>query len=101
MSIFYQAVFVLQDDNTEVEENVEETHTTNGISKEIRKRPVIVERLVSAWGAWLAYMRHPVRDAGLGLSLLFMTVLAFDNYSRGEFFIHIMFINVGKKLILN
>lgn len=29
-------------------------------------------------------MAHPVRDAGLALSLLFMTVLAFDNYSRGK-----------------
>lgn len=41
-----------------------------------------VERLTVAWGAWRAYMQHPVRNAGLGLALLFMTVLAFDNYSR-------------------
>lgn len=42
-----------------------------------------VARLTVAWGAWRAYMQHPVRNAGLGLALLFMTVLAFDNYSRG------------------
>ena len=41
------------------------------------------ERLSVAWSAWRAYMHHPVRNAGLGLALLFMTVLAFDNYSRG------------------
>lgn len=50
------------------------------------KWDALKNRLVSAWGAWLAYMRHPVRDAGLGLSLLYMTVLAFDNYSRGFVF---------------
>ena len=44
-------------------------------------------RLISAWGAWILYMKHPIRDAGLGLALLFMTVLAFDNYSRGKWFI--------------
>ncbi|XP_068248256.1 solute carrier family 40 member 1-like [Palaemon carinicauda] len=43
-------------------------------------------RLISSWGAWLAYMKHPVKDAGLGLALLYMTVLAFDNYSRGFVF---------------
>lgn len=41
-----------------------------------------MERLTVAWSAWRAYMYHPVRNAGLGLALLFMTVLAFDNYSR-------------------
>ncbi|KAK8384993.1 hypothetical protein O3P69_014512 [Scylla paramamosain] len=41
-----------------------------------------LERLTVAWSAWRAYMHHPVRNAGLGLALLFMTVLAFDNYSR-------------------
>ncbi|XP_071540609.1 ferroportin-like isoform X2 [Panulirus ornatus] len=68
--------------NTKAEENVEETNAIDGINGEIKKRHVMIERLVSAWGAWLAYMRHPVRDAGLGLAFLFMTVLAFDNYSR-------------------
>ncbi|XP_064118825.1 solute carrier family 40 member 1-like [Macrobrachium nipponense] len=50
------------------------------------KWDALKNRFVSAWGAWLAYMRHPVRNAGLGLSLLYMTVLAFDNYSRGFVF---------------
>lgn len=49
-----------------------------------RRRWRLAERAVAAWGAWRAYMNHPVRDAGLALALLFMTVLAFDNYSRGK-----------------
>ena len=28
---------------------------------------------------WLAYMKHPVRNAGLGLAFLYMTVLGFDS----------------------
>lgn len=50
----------------------------------VRRRWWLAERAVAAWGAWRAYMNHPVRDAGLALALLFMTVLAFDNYSRGK-----------------
>lgn len=52
----------------------------------VTKWSVLKGRLISAWGSWLAYMKHPVRDAGLGLALLFMTVLAFDNYSRAFVF---------------
>ncbi|KAK4320472.1 hypothetical protein Pmani_008638 [Petrolisthes manimaculis] len=48
----------------------------------VRQRWRLAERVVAAWGAWRVYMNHPVRDAGLALALLFMTVLAFDNYSR-------------------
>lgn len=33
--------------------------------------------------AWILYMRYPVRNAGLGLALLFMTVLGFDNITYG------------------
>jgi iron-regulated transporter 1 len=33
--------------------------------------------------AWLAYIRHPARDAGLGLAFLYMTVLGFDNITYG------------------
>ena len=28
---------------------------------------------------WLTYMKHPVRNAGLGLAFLYMTVLGFDS----------------------
>ena len=32
---------------------------------------------------WKTYLRHPVRNAGLGLAFLFMTVLGFDNITYG------------------
>merc|ERR1712045_320986 len=32
---------------------------------------------------WQTYFDHPVRNAGLGLSLLYMTVLGFDNITYG------------------
>jgi len=32
---------------------------------------------------WKTYMNHPVRNAGLGLAFLFMTVLGFDNITYG------------------
>jgi len=32
---------------------------------------------------WKTYMTHPVRNAGLGLAFLFMTVLGFDNITYG------------------
>ena len=31
------------------------------------------------WRAWVSYLQHPVRNAGLGLAFLFMTVLGFDS----------------------
>lgn len=34
---------------------------------------------VEAAKGWGVYFRHPVRNAGLGLALLYMTVLGFDN----------------------
>lgn len=33
--------------------------------------------------AWKFYFQHPVRNAGLGLALLYMTVLGFDNITYG------------------
>jgi len=35
------------------------------------------------WSAWVAFIKHPVRDAGLGLAFLFMTVLGFDSITWG------------------
>ena len=32
---------------------------------------------------WQTYFTHPVRDAGLGMALLYMTVLGFDNITWG------------------
>ncbi len=39
--------------------------------------------IVNSLKAWLSYMRHPARDAGLGLAFLYMTVLGFDNITWG------------------
>ena len=33
--------------------------------------------------AWVLYMKYPVRNAGLGLAFLYMTVLGFDNITYG------------------
>jgi len=36
-----------------------------------------------ALDGWRIYMNHPVRNAGLGLAFLFLTVLGFDNITYG------------------
>lgn len=43
----------------------------------------IKEKVKDAAFVWKSYFKHNVRDAGLGLALLYMTVLALDNFSRG------------------
>ena len=35
------------------------------------------------FAGWNTYFRHPVRDSGLGLAMLYMTVLGFDNITWG------------------
>nr|XP_045601308.1 solute carrier family 40 member 1-like isoform X1 [Procambarus clarkii]XP_045601309.1 solute carrier family 40 member 1-like isoform X1 [Procambarus clarkii] len=71
----------LKESISNAEENTEESQGIDETSK-FKKIRTVLRRLMSAWGAWLVYMQHPVRDAGLALALLYMTVLAFDNYSR-------------------
>ena len=39
--------------------------------------------IVSSFQAWISYMKHSVRNAGLGLAFLYMTVLGFDNITWG------------------
>merc|ERR550519_994845 len=39
--------------------------------------------LKEAYTGWLVYFHHPVRRAGVGLAMLFMTVLGFDNITYG------------------
>ena len=36
------------------------------------------------FAGWRTYFRHPVRDSGLGLAMLYMTVLGFDNITWGN-----------------
>ena len=40
-------------------------------------------KLVEAFQSWILYMTYPVRNAGLGLACLYMTVLGFDNITYG------------------
>jgi len=39
--------------------------------------------LKEAYTGWLVYFHHPVRRAGVGLAMLYMTVLGFDNITYG------------------
>ena len=39
--------------------------------------------LRETFNGWKIYFNHPVRNAGIGLSLLYMTVLGFDNITYG------------------
>ena len=55
--------------------------------KENTKLSILVQmkqKIRSAVHAWKLYFRSSIRDAGFALSSLYMTVLAFDNYSRGK-----------------
>ena len=40
--------------------------------------------LKSTFEGWREYFGHSVRYAGIGLALLYMTVLGFDNITYGE-----------------
>lgn len=40
-------------------------------------------RLATSINAWILYMKYPVRNAGLGLAFIYMTVLGFDNITYG------------------
>ena len=40
--------------------------------------------LKSTCEGWREYFKHSVRYAGIGLALLYMTVLGFDNITYGE-----------------
>ena len=43
----------------------------------------IGSKLTSSYRGWVSYMTHDIRNAGLGLALLYMTVLGFDNITWG------------------
>jgi len=51
----------------------------NNKNKDEEKRNVVKDTIEG----WKTYMNHPVRNAGLGLAFLFMTVLGFDNITYG------------------
>ncbi len=41
-------------------------------------------KLKETWLGWKDYFAHPVRNAGVGLALLYMTVLGFDSITTGS-----------------
>ena len=53
--------------------SVEKKKTTENKKKGVR----------GTWAAWVAYLKHPVRDAGVGLACVYMTVLGFDSITWG------------------
>jgi len=44
---------------------------------------IVPKAAKEAFVGWQTYFDHPVRNAGLGLALLYMTVLGFDNITYG------------------
>jgi len=57
----------------------EDTDTASEASEEVKQGNPMKEALEG----WRIYMNHPVRNAGLGLAFLFLTVLGFDNITYG------------------
>ncbi len=57
-----------------------ESHTSSSI---LKLPKTVWTSIVDSLKAWLLYMQHPARDAGLGLAFLYMTVLGFDNITWG------------------
>lgn len=55
-----------------------------GLSVEKKKTTEIKTKgLRATWSAWVAYLKHPVRDAGLALACVYMTVLGFCSITWG------------------
>eukprot|EP00094_Tigriopus_californicus_P010640 TCALIF_10264-PA protein Name:"Similar to SLC40A1 Solute carrier family 40 member 1 (Homo sapiens)" AED:0.13 eAED:0.13 QI:0/0/0/0.85/1/1/7/0/485 len=60
------------------------TNESKEDSEDTPKRPAQVLNVIqNFYQAWKFYFQHPVRNAGLGLALLYMTVLGFDNITYG------------------
>jgi len=57
----------------------EEEHSDEEVEEEGERKNAIRETIEG----WKTYLAHPVRNAGLGLAFLFMTVLGFDNITYG------------------
>ena len=52
-------------------------------SEEDTEESHLFSRLIEAFQSWKLYMNYPIRNAGLGLAFLYMTVLGFDNITYG------------------
>merc|ERR1711962_1466068 len=63
------AAFKTTDDDTDSDSSAEDDQEKNPVKEAV--------------AGWKTYMNHPVRNAGLGLAFLFLTVLGFDNITYG------------------
>merc|ERR1711962_291259 len=61
--------FKTTDDDTDSDSPAEDDQEKNPVKEAV--------------AGWKTYMNHPVRNAGLGLAFLFLTVLGFDNITYG------------------
>ena len=66
------------------------TKPPNGTTDDARKKSQahrlfgsLGQSVMTTFQPWTSYMRHNIRNAGLGLALLYMTVLGFDNITYG------------------
>ena len=57
--------------------------TEDAIQNTKSKRCNPFSKLVKAFQSWILYMKYSIRNAGLGLACLYMTVLGFDNITYG------------------
>ncbi len=73
--------------NDEIIKNPEETAVNDSKScnnvKQFKMFKSIWSAMINTFKSWKSYMSHPLRNAGIGLAFLYMTVLGFDNITYG------------------
>lgn len=63
------------------------------LSEKIIKTEEMDKPLWNFWethDAWKLYFNHPIRFAGIGFALLFMTVMGFDSITLGKFLFNLI-----------
>ena len=65
-----------------LEEKVQEQDDVK-IEEKTKSKCNPFSKLIEAFQSWVMYMKYPIRNAGLGLACLYMTVLGFDNITYG------------------
>ncbi|RXG67074.1 Solute carrier family 40 member 1, partial [Armadillidium vulgare] len=70
--LYYDVASLQKPKQGKMQNDLEGENTSKGIKEKVKDAAFV----------WKSYFKHNVRDAGLGLALLYMTVLALDNFSR-------------------
>lgn len=88
LSSIYREIPSLEKKNTLVVEM--DTESSNSVNVHQERNPMsfvgkLRMKLTKTRNSWRDYFNHYVRNAGLALALLYMTVLGFDNITRGSF----------------